>query len=217
MNQSAQTSSQDNKEQKKNWQLENSAYEFFQPVFDSNLTYEFASGTPNNGMTQTPTIVTTAMTSSTAMTATNPSIAPLAPLAPLSPLTPLTPIGSKPSTAPLTPVAPVAPVALTAAVSPIAKTAGEETVNLAATVQALPPSVSTLIEAAFSCETSTLQTVESLAEQARSAASVDKQVTDDSGAVISYGRWNIKPHRIRYPDRSVAEFEYDESESRPFA
>lgn len=35
---------------------------------------------------------------------------------------------------------------------------------------------------------------------------------DESGAVISYGRWNIKPHRIQYPDRSAAEFEYDESE-----
>jgi hypothetical protein len=45
-----------------------------------------------------------------------------------------------------------------------------------------------------------------------SAATVDKQFTDDSGAIISYGRWNIKPHRIRYPDKSIAEFEYDESE-----
>lgn len=41
---------------------------------------------------------------------------------------------------------------------------------------------------------------------------VTRQVTTDSGAVIFYGRWNIKPHRIQYPDRSVAEFEYDESQ-----
>ena len=40
-------------------------------------------------------------------------------------------------------------------------------------------------------------------------ASLEKQTTDDSGAVISYGKWNILPHRIRYADRSVAEFEYD--------
>ncbi len=42
--------------------------------------------------------------------------------------------------------------------------------------------------------------------------SIEKQVTDECGAVISYGKWNILPHRIRYADRSVAEFEYDELE-----
>lgn len=41
---------------------------------------------------------------------------------------------------------------------------------------------------------------------------ISRTAIDESGAVISFGRWNIRPHRIQYPDRSVAEFEYDESE-----
>lgn len=51
-------------------------------------------------------------------------------------------------------------------------------------------------------------------EPPKIARSVEKelQAQDDSGATISYGRWNIMPHRIRYCDRSVAEFEYDETE-----
>lgn len=51
------------------------------------------------------------------------------------------------------------------------------------------------------------QTVTQIAPQ-----TISRTAIDESGAVISFGRWNIKPHRIQYPDRSVAEFEYDESE-----
>jgi hypothetical protein len=99
----------------------------------------------------------------------------------------------------------------------------------------LPPSVSSLIETAFAAaETSVAETVVEAAETAEApetaetpAAEADTpapapnptscsdqelQAQDDSGATIFYGRWNIMPHRIRYCDRSIAEFEYDETE-----
>ncbi|MCC7529574.1 MAG: hypothetical protein IT342_13705 [Candidatus Melainabacteria bacterium] len=204
MNQSAQASSPDKKDNKQLAAGE-LAYEFFQPVFESTLNYEFTAGSTNNA----------------APTSSNLAASPVAPLAPLSPLAPLAPSASvKPAAQapPATPIAPTASVAPVSSVftanpvSPVAQTAIAETP--AATVPNLPPFISSLVDAAFSVETPTiaLKTVGSLAAENLSAASSDKQFVDDSGAVISYGRWNIKPHRIRYPDRSTAEFEYDETE-----
>ncbi len=213
MNQSAQASSQENKD-KKQLAAGELAYEFFQPVFESTLNYEFTTGSTNNA----------APASSNSAAKPLAPLTPLAPLAPLSPLAPFAPVKSAaqvspellvvpaPSIAPAPSATPVTSVIAPAAVSPVAQAAIAET--LAATVPTLPPAISSLVDAAFSVETPTieLKTVESLAAEARSAASSDKQFVDDSGAVISYGRWNIKPHHIRYPDRSTAEFEYDETE-----
>jgi hypothetical protein len=255
MNQSAQASSQDNKD-KKQLAAGELTYEFFQPVFESTLNYEFTTGSINNA---DPTSSNSAANPVAPLTPLAP-LAPLSPLSPLSPLAPFAPVKSKaqispthpvaqttsvtpalsiapapsvapaasvapapsiapalsvapaPSIAPAASAAPVTSVIAPAAVSPVFQTAIAET--LAATAPTLPPSISSLVDAAFAVETPImeLKTVESLAAEARSSSSSDKQVVDDSGAVISYGRWNIKPHRIRYPDKSTAEFEYDETE-----
>ncbi len=201
MNQSTQASSQDNSDKKQLAEGE-LAYEFFQPVFELTLNYQFASATADSTASQS---ITTAATT---------PVAPMAPLPPLAPLAPLAPISSpiaKTSVAPAAPITPVVAVAQVAQVAPIAPIAQTAPV---APVATLPASVSNCIDAAFSSKSPNieLQTADSLAAQAQSAGSADKQVIDDSGAVISFGRWNIRPHRIRYPDKSVAEFEYDESE-----
>lgn len=77
--------------------------------------------------------------------------------------------------------------------------------------QALTP-VPTVPPALTPSQAVEIHTTESASSQTQSEKWLDRQTTDDSGAVIWYGRWNIRPHRIKYPDRSVAEFEYDESE-----
>lgn len=92
----------------------------------------------------------------------------------------------------------------------------------------LPASVASLIETAFSCSDDSTQSNAIHAQQApppdlenpaASSASATaketigvRQAVNDCGSIIFYGRWNIKPHRIQYPDKSVAEFEYDEQE-----
>lgn len=92
----------------------------------------------------------------------------------------------------------------------------------------LPPAVSNLIETAFSHTDNSADTIakpaqeqiptsiENLRNDSVSTKSnspvVVRQATNDSGAIIFYGHWNIRPHRIQYPDRSAAEFEYDQSE-----
>jgi len=48
-------------------------------------------------------------------------------------------------------------------------------------------------------------------ETAPAPSAKELRAVDDSGAVLSYGLWNILPHHIRYPDKSVAQFEYDEA------
>lgn len=40
-----------------------------------------------------------------------------------------------------------------------------------------------------------------------------RQITDASGAIISYGRWHIKPFQVEYADATICKFEYDDNEN----
>lgn len=86
-----------------------------------------------------------------------------------------------------------APVAVTAPLVIPAQVIGE------------PSSIS---QVGVSCEAAPI--VETL--KAAPAYGKELQAKDDCGAIIFYGRWNIMPHRIKYADKSIAEFEYDEAE-----
>lgn len=83
------------------------------------------------------------------------------------------------------------------------------------TAAPIPESITDLSEASVGSSDNSIVKEELQASEAPIQKTLDRtitrHVTTDSGAVIFYGRWDIKPHRIQYPDRSVAEFEYDES------
>lgn len=166
MNQQAQASSQDNKDNQSLAPGE-FVYEFFQPVFESSFNFDFSS----------PSKLPAVVQNETSQTGVN------------------------------------------------------QIVSAAATTDPaaiLPPAVSSLIETAFSFADNSADSTTKPAQEAI-PASIDnlkhgsgatksnsrvmvRQATNDSGAIIFYGRCNIKPHRIQYPDRSAAEFEYDQCE-----